>query len=206
MISLCSTWHGTVLSLCRSPMTSLPSPSRQSKSFVYVSVSGRYRILVVVFPQLEKQQLLSPQLNVGTGWNPVYRSVLTEVSSQDNTHDTNRMRDFVSCESLYHVRDSLIRFVWKFQPWPSSRILHTKTTVTHDTNRIRDSSYDLYLYHVRDSLIRCHTIRLSTVTLTSKRRTPSHTLLPWEIENNRTDGHGWKRTEDVIRVMKDLSK
>ena len=26
--------------------------------------------------------------------------------------------------------------------------------------------------------------------------------LPWEIENTRTDGHGWKRTEDVFGCWK----
>ena len=39
-ISLCCTCHDTVLSLNRSPMTSIPSPSRERKSLVHVSVSG----------------------------------------------------------------------------------------------------------------------------------------------------------------------
>jgi hypothetical protein len=76
-ITLCYTCHETVLSLSRSPMTFHPSPSRERKSLVHVSVSGFECGTTLSFSTISRTHLF------GLSHQPVRR-----ISSLDITRST----------------------------------------------------------------------------------------------------------------------
>jgi hypothetical protein len=103
---MCCTCHGTVLSLNRSPMTSLPSPSRERKSLVHVSVSGFECGIALRFSIISRTQLF------GLRYRPARR-----ISGVDITRSTPLGSSPHPCNQLLTPRCS--RASNLYRPAPS---------------------------------------------------------------------------------------